>query len=124
VQLLLDHGVDPEGVGTRHPIYEGRTPSQEAALWGYPEILEQLRSAGATSGLDHLDAPRPRPLLRRDPGRLGRAPQSDRSRGTPRRPRGPIVKLGCAPAAHDTSTGAPVAEVAEHTSVRASARSS
>lgn len=54
VRLLLRHGVDPEG-GGRHPFYGGRTPSQEAALWGYPQIVELLRAAGATSELDELD---------------------------------------------------------------------
>jgi hypothetical protein len=55
VRLLLRHGVDPEGVGTRHPIYEGRTPSREAALWGYPEIVAALRDSGASSGVEELD---------------------------------------------------------------------
>ncbi|MDQ6806764.1 MAG: ankyrin repeat domain-containing protein [Actinomycetota bacterium] len=54
VRLLLAHGVDPE-IGARHPIYEGRTPAQEAAMWGYPEIVELLEDAGARSGLDEVD---------------------------------------------------------------------
>lgn len=54
VRLLLDHGVDPEGQGTQHPIYEGRTPSQEAAIWGNPSVTALLRDAGATSGRDQL----------------------------------------------------------------------
>lgn len=56
VRLLLDRGVDPEGQGTRHPLHEGRTPSQEAAVWGHPEVVELLARAGATSGRDKLDA--------------------------------------------------------------------
>jgi hypothetical protein len=55
VRLLLAHSVDPEGQGTRHPTYEGRTPSQEAALWGNPQVIELLRHAGARSGLDDVD---------------------------------------------------------------------
>jgi hypothetical protein len=55
VRLLLAHGVDPEGDGTRHPFYQGRTPAQEAALWGYPEIIELLTGAGADAGLDDVD---------------------------------------------------------------------
>ncbi|MDQ6779375.1 MAG: ankyrin repeat domain-containing protein [Actinomycetota bacterium] len=54
VRLLLAHGVDPE-IRARHPIYEARTPAQEAALWGYPEIVELLRDAGARSRLDEVD---------------------------------------------------------------------
>jgi ankyrin repeat protein len=47
VRLLLARGVDPTGAGTSHPIYEGRTPVQEAALGGYPEIVSLLTTAGA-----------------------------------------------------------------------------
>jgi ankyrin repeat protein len=54
VQLLMAHGVDPDGMGTRHRIYEGRTPSQEAALWGNQRIIEELSAAGAKSELDEL----------------------------------------------------------------------
>jgi len=56
VRLLLDHGVDPDGRGTRHPIYKARTPSQEAAFYGYRSIVELLAAAGATPRLDALDA--------------------------------------------------------------------
>ncbi len=55
VRLLLGHGVDPDGLGTRHPIYAGRSPSQEAVLWGYPQVLELLTAAGASPGLDEVD---------------------------------------------------------------------
>jgi ankyrin repeat protein len=53
VRLLLDHGADPNGYGTRHPIYHGRSALEEAALHGYPEIVEMLERAGARN---HLDA--------------------------------------------------------------------
>jgi hypothetical protein len=54
VQRLLDLGVDPDGTGTQHPVYEGRTPIQEAAYNGNPMVVEMLRSAGA-SALDDVD---------------------------------------------------------------------
>jgi hypothetical protein len=56
VRLLLAHGVDPEAPLACHPIYEGRTPSEEAAVWGEPEIVALLADAGATSGRDPLHA--------------------------------------------------------------------
>ncbi|MBV9804752.1 MAG: ankyrin repeat domain-containing protein [Solirubrobacterales bacterium] len=55
VRRLLELGVDPDGTGTRHPIYEGRTPVQEAARGGNPEVVEMLRAAGADSALDDVD---------------------------------------------------------------------
>jgi len=47
VRLLLEHHVQPNGTGTGHPLHGGRTPVQEAALWGSPEIVELLQNAGA-----------------------------------------------------------------------------
>ncbi|MGZ4165930.1 MAG: ankyrin repeat domain-containing protein [Solirubrobacteraceae bacterium] len=55
VGLLLDRGVDPNGYGTCHPIYEGRSPLREAALCGHPEIVTLLEHAGARSDLDDVD---------------------------------------------------------------------
>jgi ankyrin repeat protein len=55
VRRLLELGVDPDGTGTRHPIYEGRTPVQEAARGGNLEVVEMLRAAGAGSTLDDVD---------------------------------------------------------------------
>ena len=55
VRRLLALGVDPDGTGSRHPIYEGRTPVQEAARRGNPEVVEMLRAAGAVSALDDVD---------------------------------------------------------------------
>ena len=55
VRRLLELGVDPDGAGTHHPIYEGRTPVQEAARGGNPEVVEMLRAAGADSALDDVD---------------------------------------------------------------------
>jgi Ankyrin repeats (many copies) len=56
VRRLLDHGVDPDGRGSRHPIYEGRTPVEEAAVSGNPEIVTMLEIAGARSTLDDVQA--------------------------------------------------------------------
>ena len=50
LQLLLDHGADPEARGTRNAEYEARTPREEAMLRGYRECAEMLRAAGAKSG--------------------------------------------------------------------------
>jgi hypothetical protein len=54
VRLLIDHGAAPDGTGSRHPIYEGRTPIEEAALSGNPEIVAMLEVAGARSALDEV----------------------------------------------------------------------
>ncbi|MGH2894267.1 MAG: ankyrin repeat domain-containing protein, partial [Solirubrobacteraceae bacterium] len=54
-RLLLDHGVDPNAYGTRHPIYHGRSALQEAALHGHPEIVAMLERAGARNELDDVD---------------------------------------------------------------------
>jgi hypothetical protein len=56
VRLLLNHGADPDGRGTRHPIYQGRTPIEEAAVSGNIEIVAILQAAGARSVLDDLHA--------------------------------------------------------------------
>jgi ankyrin repeat protein len=47
--------VDPEGTGSRHPIYEGRSPVQEAALWGHTEVVSMLVDAGASGERDDVD---------------------------------------------------------------------
>lgn len=82
-QLLLEHGADPNGYGTRHPIYHGRSPLEEAALHGYPEIVAMLERAGARNDLDDVDAfvcaatagdrIRTEAMLRADPGLRERA---------------------------------------------------
>jgi Ankyrin repeats (3 copies) len=54
-RLLLDHGADPNGYGTSHPVYHGRTPLEEAALHGYPEVVAMLEQAGARNSLDDVD---------------------------------------------------------------------
>jgi Ankyrin repeats (3 copies) len=56
VQRLLDHGVDPDGTGSRHRIYEGRTPIEEAAVSGSPKIVAMLEAAEAHSTLDDVQA--------------------------------------------------------------------
>jgi ankyrin repeat protein len=55
VQLLLEHGVDPAGLGTRHPVYHGRSALEEAALHGHPEIVTMLEQAGARNELDDVE---------------------------------------------------------------------
>jgi hypothetical protein len=55
VQLLLAHGVDPDGQGTRHPVYHGRSALEEAALHGHPEIVTMLEQAGAPNELDEVE---------------------------------------------------------------------
>jgi hypothetical protein len=54
-RLLLDHGADPNGYGTRHPIYHGRGALEEAALSGHPDIVAMLEAAGARNVLDQTD---------------------------------------------------------------------
>jgi ankyrin repeat protein len=83
VKRLLDRGVDPSGYGTRHPIYQGRSPLQVAALAGHPEIVELLRHAGARNDLDDVDVflclatagdrARAETMLQADPGLCERA---------------------------------------------------
>jgi hypothetical protein len=41
--------------GSRHPIYEGRSPVQEAALWGHMEVVSMLVDAGASGVRDDVD---------------------------------------------------------------------
>lgn len=55
VRLLLARGVDPERKGSRHPIYDGRSPVQEAALWGHTEVVSMLVDAGASDERDNVD---------------------------------------------------------------------
>ncbi|HEX3976958.1 MAG TPA: ankyrin repeat domain-containing protein [Solirubrobacteraceae bacterium] len=54
-RLLLDRGTDPDGLGTRHPVYHGRSALEEAALHGYPEMVAMLDEAGARNDLDDTD---------------------------------------------------------------------
>lgn len=56
VRLLLARGVDPQGRGSRHPIYQGRSPVQEAALGGHMDVVSLLQDAGATWEHDQVDA--------------------------------------------------------------------
>jgi ketosteroid isomerase-like protein len=55
VRRLLARGVDPEGRGSRHPIYQGRSPAQEAALAGHLDIVAPLVDAGASWEHDPVD---------------------------------------------------------------------
>ena len=51
VRLLIDVVDDVDGIGTNHPLLEGRTADQLAVLYGHTEIAALLVAAGA--------APRP-----------------------------------------------------------------
>jgi ankyrin repeat protein len=95
VELLIRHGVDVDGLGTRHPILHGRNALDLALANGHAQIAELLTDAGATAGaLDRVeellaacmrgDRRRARELLAaderlaaeavaRDPRRLGKA---------------------------------------------------
>ena len=55
VRRLLARGVDPEGRGSRHPIYRGRSPVQEAALSGHMDVASLLVEAGASWEHDAVD---------------------------------------------------------------------
>lgn len=54
VRLLLQHGVDVDGLGSRHPVVHGRTALDVAEFNGHAEVAALLRAAGATPG--SLDA--------------------------------------------------------------------
>jgi ankyrin repeat protein/ketosteroid isomerase-like protein len=55
VRRLLARGVDPEGRGSKHPIYQGRSPVQEAALAGHMDVVSLLVDAGASWEHDAVD---------------------------------------------------------------------
>jgi ketosteroid isomerase-like protein len=55
VRKLLGRGVDPEGRGSRHPIYRGRSPVQEAALSGHMDVVSLMVDAGASWEHDLVD---------------------------------------------------------------------
>ena len=55
VRRLLARGVDPEGRELKHPIYQGRSPVQEAALNGHMDIVSLLVDAGASWEHDEVD---------------------------------------------------------------------
>jgi hypothetical protein len=48
VRRLLARGIDPEARGSKHPIYQGRSPVREAALNGHMDIVALLVDAGAS----------------------------------------------------------------------------
>jgi hypothetical protein len=48
VRLLLGAGVDPDGVGTRHPILKGQSALGVALLEGHADAAAVLREAGAS----------------------------------------------------------------------------
>jgi ketosteroid isomerase-like protein len=55
VRRLLARGVDPQGREPKHPIYEGRSPVQEAALAGHMDVVSVLVQAGASWEHDQVD---------------------------------------------------------------------
>ena len=52
---LLARGVNPDGRGCRHPVYQGRSPVQEAALSGHMDVVSLLVDAGASWQHDDVD---------------------------------------------------------------------
>jgi ankyrin repeat protein/ketosteroid isomerase-like protein len=52
---LLARGVNPDGRGCRHPVYQGRSPVQEAALSGHMDVVSLLVDAGASWVHDQVD---------------------------------------------------------------------
>ncbi|HUZ24043.1 MAG TPA: ankyrin repeat domain-containing protein [Streptosporangiaceae bacterium] len=55
VALLLAHGADPAGLGTRHPVYGQHDSWQLATMGGHHEVLDLLAATGP--------APEPDPVL-------------------------------------------------------------
>jgi ankyrin repeat protein/ketosteroid isomerase-like protein len=55
VRRLLARGVSPDGRGCRHPVYQGRSPVQEAALSGHMGVVGLLVDAGASWEHDRVD---------------------------------------------------------------------
>jgi hypothetical protein len=55
VRRLLARGVDPEGREPKHPIYQGRSPVQVAALAGHLDVVAVLVDAGASWDHDRVD---------------------------------------------------------------------
>ncbi len=55
VRTLLQRGISPDGRGSRHPVYQGRSPVQEAALAGHMDVVSLLTGAGATWDHDRVD---------------------------------------------------------------------
>jgi ankyrin repeat protein len=55
VQRLLARGVDPDGREVTHPIYQGRSPVQQAALNGHMDVVSLLVAAGASWEHDAVD---------------------------------------------------------------------
>jgi hypothetical protein len=78
VILLLEHGADPAGLGTAHPVFGGHDSWQLATLTGNTRVLELLARAGPPPEQDPVlaflgacmsgDAPRARATLAADPG--------------------------------------------------------
>src|SRR5262249_10859761 len=96
VELLLRHGVDPNGAGTAHPTLRGRSAHELALANGHAEVAEALAAAGGVgrplAAPDELlaacmrgDGRRARELsshapaaLARDPARIVRAAELGR----------------------------------------------
>ncbi|MEP7024336.1 MAG: ankyrin repeat domain-containing protein [Actinomycetota bacterium] len=49
-RLLLDHGADPRGLGTAHPLFGGHSALELAALHGHSTVLAMLTEASAAAG--------------------------------------------------------------------------
>jgi hypothetical protein len=47
VELVLAQGIDPDGRGTRHPVFHGQRAFEFATVLGYTDIADLLRARGA-----------------------------------------------------------------------------
>jgi hypothetical protein len=75
VRLLLDHGADPDGVGTAHPVFGGHSAREVATLHGHPELLGEaddpvLRFLGACMRADEEAALQTRTAVSAHPHHL------------------------------------------------------
>ncbi len=77
VELLLRHGVDPDGRGTSHPIHEGRRATEIAHANGSTRIVELLLDAGATPPAPDRVEELLAAFMRADPDRVGELVAAD-----------------------------------------------
>jgi ankyrin repeat protein len=88
-RLILSHQVDPAGLGTRHPIHEGRTAWQLAMIYGHAEVTAILAEAGARPSTPDTELELLGACMRADraeAGRLSAAEPGILARAIARRP--------------------------------------